>query len=846
MASPAPNVADRTSEMTTGDGPTPSSRTRPKNTVKHQRMSTRYIPLPNGRANAIAQHSDGHPKPIIHLPKRHRPPLEGERHIRATNGNAHSSSGQSTPQKLAATSNESDKLVTISIESENPDSGEIPQVRLGSVRRHADDANGPRDRADALEGQTDESRGWADTLSVPHSAETLVVSHRTGAGTYLSTGDAKRAVDETNGTESHADASSCHRDTLSVETDVLNASNNPETGGISNGEGVSTYLGTRDANRAVDETDGIGSHADTSTGHEDAHSVQTDVDTPTIAPETVSIHPIEAKPPDPPAGSTTSRSDATDGFGNHADRSSMHTDAQSGGNERGRAVNTPETVKICPLELKTPNSPPGSARERAEHPNGLRNRADTTSGPTDVQSVAHETETAANASKTVSTRPNIPKPPNSPSGDAKRDVDEMDGLGGHADASNGQADAPSVNMDTVRPANESKRVRMPPNGLKRPDSPVEAASQRSDEPNGCRDHTDASSAQMDALSVQTGASTPANGMERVRTRQHGSKTQDSPHGRGIATPKCTYQWKRVSVGDRDVYLPQNTLIDRTGQIFVFGQAESAGEAVVARVVDETDGRWNGGDGSVDGTTSGNSIDSTRANAALLAMESQRVHYSQRTRQGNLPVSSKPPIQSERRPYGPARRQGRHGKLKIERINDKSISQTPKRVKTTHLRCTRAAQPRGNPSKHFHRVYTPIRQRGRIKFAPTNVSPTQNGKTAHLGRDPIAQPRGDDPQRSYRVIGPRRRRGRLKMQSTSVSRKRKERNTYQGLHKPILPLPRDAGDPSRSTPIGYLLYSLQSLKDVLQKVSRDDNESIASNMHLSANGSTTRNASIADT
>ena len=40
MASPAPNLADRTSGMTTGDGPVQISRTRPKKTVKHQHKST--------------------------------------------------------------------------------------------------------------------------------------------------------------------------------------------------------------------------------------------------------------------------------------------------------------------------------------------------------------------------------------------------------------------------------------------------------------------------------------------------------------------------------------------------------------------------------------------------------------------------------------------------------------------------------------------------------------------------------------------------------------------------------------------------------------------------------------
>ena len=121
----------------------------------------------------------------------------------------------------------------------------------------------------------------------------------------------------------------------------------------------------------------------------------------------------------------------------------------------------------------------------------------------------------------------------------------------------------------------------------------------------------------------------------------------------------------------------------------------------------------------------------------------------------------------------------------------------------------------------------------------NVSPTRNSETAYLRRDPIMQPRGDDPQRSYRVIGPRRQRGRLKPRPTNVSRTPEDEKTYQGLHKPILPLPLDAGDPTRSRSIGTLQYGLQKLKKNLQNVSRDDDKSIASNTHLSANGSTTR-------
>ena len=267
-ASPAPNLADRTSEMATGDSPVLLSRTRPKKTVKHQQKSTRYTPLPNGRANANVQHSKGHPKPKILLPRWHRPPLEGERDGVAANGCTHSSSGRSMPQKLAASSNESETLVIVSIESEDSGSGEtFAHIRLGGMSPHADDANGPgrrmemsKGQADESEGRTDESRARADASNTPNEAKTVIVSHRTGAGTYLSTGDAKRAVDGTNNLSSRTEMSEGQVDVSRARTDAPNASNGAGMAGISHRDNAETHLDARDAKRAVDKTDGIGSH----------------------------------------------------------------------------------------------------------------------------------------------------------------------------------------------------------------------------------------------------------------------------------------------------------------------------------------------------------------------------------------------------------------------------------------------------------------------------------------------------------------------------------------------------------------------------------------------------------
>jgi len=108
--------------------------------------------------------------------------------------------------------------------------------------------------------------------------------------------------------------------------------------------------------------------------------------------------------------------------------------------------------------------------------------------------------------------------------------------------------------------------------------------------------------------------------------------QDSPNGRDILTPKRTYQWRRVSVSDGDVYVPWNApvvVIETANQIFAFGEVESRVEAIAPSVESERagDGDGNGygddgGDGDVGDTTSGGGVDSKRVEAALLAGDSQ--------------------------------------------------------------------------------------------------------------------------------------------------------------------------------------------------------------------------------
>ena len=184
-------------------------------------------------------------------------------------------------------------------------------------------------------------------------------------------------------------------------------------------------------------------------------------------------------------------------------------------------------------------------------------------------------------------------------------------------------------------------------------------------------------------------------------------------------------------------------------------------------------------------------------------------------------------------------------LKIERINDKNVSKA-RNSKTTHLQCAHVMWPLENPSKCCHRVHIPIRQRGQTKFEPTKVSQTRKIETAHLAHAHAAQPHRSPPKWSCKVFGPRHRHGWLKIGPASIGQKCKEWNAHLGLCKPTKPLPRNPDNPTRSTSIGGLQYSLQNLKNDLQNVSHDDHKSIASDTHLSASRSRTRNEFSANT
>jgi len=318
--------------------------------------------------------------------------------------------------------------------------------------------------------------------------------------------------------------------------------------------------------------------------------------------------------------------------------------------------NVPQNVRTRSNNSKTPDLPGEIAKRPPVEPNASGNHADRSGVRTDVQSGGNERGTAENDSRNVRMRQTDAQTKNSPICTTRRTPDHPNGLGIHADASSRCTDSPGVGNDKNIAANAPQMiVRTKP---------------RSEEPKACENRTDTSNARTDVRSVGNDAKPTKNEVEIIRTRQMDSKTQNSPHGREIATPEYIYRWKRVSVGDGDgdVYAPRNTPIDTTGQKFVFGRVEGGDKQMVVRVIDETagngDGRWNGGDGDVNGTTSSGNVHSTQVEAALLATDSQQTRSSQVSQRYDSPVSFWPPIQPADRPYGPPRRQRRRGKLKI--------------------------------------------------------------------------------------------------------------------------------------------------------------------------------------
>ena len=359
---------------------------------------------------------------------------------------------------------------------------------------------------------------------------------------------------------------------------------------------------------------------------------------------------------------------------------------------------------------------------RADDAYGPGNGADASRGRTDVLRGRTDAPNASSTPETACVSHSEGAGTYLGTGVPKRLVNATDGTGIHADTSCVRMDAQSVGVDTQTAGNETKNVRTRRTEEKMQNSPSRAAKRAPDEPDGCREHADASTVRTDAYSVETDTETAANKAESVRTRRIGRKTRNSPDSREITMPDHSCRWRKVSVDGVDVYVPRNVPVEvskTANRTFAFGEVECRGEAIA------------------------------------------------------------PSVEGERAGDGDGRRDGG------EQINARNISRAQDH-ETTHLDLTHDAQPHGNVSKHCYGVHRPRRQRDRIKIVPRklkierlNDKKQQNGETTYLGCTGIVQPPGNPPNRPYGVHTTHRRRGRIKFGPANVSRTQEIRNAYLG-------------------------------------------------------------------
>ena len=230
------------------------------------------------------------------IPSAYGMPLEGEWVICASgevgcSGGIVEQAGIDEAEALEPvdTPDESDTLVIVSIEPDAADGADIPCVYLGGTSWQAGDANCCGNQADGSRGLTDVLRGLVDG-----SRESM---------------------------------------------DPLGKSKRAEMAMLGCGDRSSTYLGPGDAKRVIEEMDGVESHADMSTGHEDIPNVETNVNRPAKAPDSISIPRKWINPPDLPSQSTRTPPDEPDGCGNLVDTSSVHTVTHSVKTETETAEN---------------------------------------------------------------------------------------------------------------------------------------------------------------------------------------------------------------------------------------------------------------------------------------------------------------------------------------------------------------------------------------------------------------------------------------------------------------------------------------------------------------------------
>lgn len=216
----------------------------------------------------------------------------------------------------------------------------------------------------------------------------------------------------------------------------------------------------------------------------------TDAYRPANAPNSVRTPRKRGKPPDSPSRSARQRSDEPNGCGNRANRSSIWMDTPSIGCDMEMAEDEVETISMHPIESKLPNP-------LTIDTNGCANESDESRNHEGTPNMCTHAITPVYEAENISTHSNEPQTRNSPASTGKPHKGETDSVGSHVDALNWRTDILNIETHAERTEIGCKTVSICTNASKTQNLPIEAVKQHSDSPNGARDHTDGSSVRMD-------------------------------------------------------------------------------------------------------------------------------------------------------------------------------------------------------------------------------------------------------------------------------------------------------------------------------------------------------------
>ena len=163
-------------------------------------------------------------------------------------------------------------------------------------------------------------------------------------------------TNDPNGPGNQTDGSHGQADGPTAEMDAPNVLKVAEMAMLGHGDDPSMYLGAGDTKCNANTTDGVGSQSDTPNGRGDVQSVEMDSNRPANAWDSVRTARIEPEWPNLPAEAAMQHSDKPNGCRNHADRSTAHMDVQSIAHETQTAETDVKDVRKGRSTSETQNS----------------------------------------------------------------------------------------------------------------------------------------------------------------------------------------------------------------------------------------------------------------------------------------------------------------------------------------------------------------------------------------------------------------------------------------------------------------------------------------------------------